>query len=82
MTPRIATSLASALVHGLQPTLLGWDPSSWLESGKKPWSYHLGAKLVLPLEYLRRCEATIPNSTLILFTDHDVVFQVVVPLLT
>ena len=39
------------------------------------WSYHLGAKLVLPLEYLRRCGATIPNSTLVLFTDHDVVFQ-------
>ena len=72
----LCASLSSALAHGLRPTLLGWDPSSWLDAHKKPWSYHLGAKLVLPLEYLRRCGATIPNSTLVLFTDHDVVFQV------
>ena len=71
----LCASLASALAHGLRPTLLGWDPPSWLDAHKKPWSYHLGAKLVLPLEYLRRCGATIPNSTLVLFTDHDVVFQ-------
>jgi len=62
---------------------------------KRPWTFHLGAKLVLPLEYLRptphphpdpnpnqvlpleylrRCAP--PNDTLIVFTDHDVVFQV------
>ena len=35
--------------------------------------FHLGAKLLLPLAYLRRC--AYPNSTLVLFTDHDVVFQ-------
>ena len=40
-------------------------------------TYHrvyFGAKLLLPLEYLRRC--TPPNDTLVVFTDHDVVFQV------
>ena len=63
------------LLLTLRPTLLGWDPASWLEKSNKPWSYHLGAKLVLPLEYLRRCAAVVPNSTLVLFTDHDVVFQ-------
>ena len=58
----LCASLSSALAHGLRPTLLGWDPSSWLDAHKKPWSYHLGAKLVLPLEYLRRCGAGVAGA--------------------
>ena len=65
--------LESALLHGLQPTVLGWDAPSWTVGNKKPWTYHLGAKLVLPLEYLRRCQY--PDDALVLFTDHDVIFQ-------
>ena len=37
----LCASLSSALAHGLRPTLLGWDPSSWLDAHKKPWTYHL-----------------------------------------
>ena len=37
----LCASLSSALAHGLRPTLLGWDPPSWLDAHKKPWSYHL-----------------------------------------
>ena len=33
----LCASLATALTHGLSPTLLGWDPSSWLAAQKKPW---------------------------------------------
>ena len=66
--------VGTALLHGLRPTVLGWDEGAWLGGGpKKPWMFHLGAKLLLPLAYLRRC--AYPNSTLVLFTDHDVVFQ-------
>lgn len=62
------------MVHGLRPTILGWDPASWLGGGRpKPWTFHLGAKLVLPLHYLQAC--SYPPDTLVLFTDHDVVFQ-------
>ena len=46
----------SALLHGLRPTVLGWDNASWTARGRgfpRPWTYHLGAKLVLPLEYLQ-----------------------------
>ena len=88
-----------ALLHGLRPVVLGWDPRAWIGGDaistpapalartltlirtppggdgvhKRPWTFHLGAKLVLPLEYLRRCAP--PNDTLVVFTDHDVVFQ-------
>ena len=37
------------------------------------WTYYLGGKLVLPLEYLKRCNY--PDDALVVFTDHDVVFQ-------
>ena len=63
----------SAALHGLHPTVLGWDDSGWASPATKPWTYHLGAKLVLPLEYLQRC--AYPDDALVLFTDHDVVFQ-------
>ena len=63
----------SSLLHGLHPTVLGWDGPSWTVDKKKPWTYHLGAKLVLPLEYLKRC--AYPDDALVVFTDHDVVFQ-------
>ena len=66
--------LRTALLHGLRPTILGWDARAWIGGGtKRPWTFHLGAKLVLPLEYLRRCNP--PNDTLIVFTDHDVLWQ-------
>ncbi len=55
---------------------LGWDPRAWVGGDgvhKRPWTFHLGAKLLLPLEYLRRCAP--PNDTLVVFTDHDVIFQ-------
>ncbi len=67
--------LHTALLHGLRPAILGWDPAAWLGFGgkKRPWTFHLGAKLLLPLEYLRRCH--VPNDTLVVFTDHDVIFQ-------
>ena len=52
----------------------GWDPASWLGGGTpKPWSFHLGAKLILPLHYLDACGYS--NDTLVLFADHDVIFQ-------
>jgi len=58
----------------LRPTLLGWDSGSWLGGGSpKPWTFHLGAKLVLPLHYLAACGYS--NDTLVVFTDHDVLFQ-------
>lgn len=63
----------SALLHGLRPTVLGWDAKSWAGTKPKPWTYHLGAKLVLPQQYLDRCNY--PDDALVLFTDHDVVFQ-------
>mmetsp|Transcript_23898 Transcript_23898/g.59380 ORF Transcript_23898/g.59380 Transcript_23898/m.59380 type:complete len:792 (+) Transcript_23898:26-2401(+) len=63
----------SALRHKLQPVVLGWNPESWLDVKRKPWTYHLGAKLLLPLHYLRRCN--FPKETLVVFTDQDVVFQ-------
>ena len=63
----------SALLHGLSPTVLGWDDSAWASAERKPWTYYLGGKLVLPLEYLERCGY--PDDALVLFTDHDVVFQ-------
>ena len=63
----------SALLHGLHPTVLGWDTASWTSAFKKPWTYYLGAKLVLPLMYLQRCGY--PDDATVVFTDHDVVFQ-------
>ena len=63
----------SAALHGLSPTVLGWDDSGWASGERKPWTYYLGGKLVLPLEYLERC--AYPDDALVLFTDHDVVFQ-------
>ena len=65
--------LGSALLAGLRPVVLGWDEDAWLERARKPWSYHLGAKLVLPLAYLRACK--LPADTLVVFTDQDAVFQ-------
>ena len=62
----------SAALHGLSPTVLGWDDSGWASGERKPWTYYLGGKLVL-LEYLERC--AYPDDALVLFTDHDVVFQ-------
>lgn len=62
-------------MHSLRPTILGWDSDSWLGGGpSKPWTFHLGAKLVLPLHYLRACGYA--NDTIVVFTDHDVIFQV------
>ena len=58
---------------GLRPTVLGWDDSSWAGKKPKPWTYYLGGKLVLPLQYLDKCGY--PDDALVLFTDHDVVFQ-------
>ena len=63
----------SAALHGLSPTVLGWDDSGWASGDRKPWTYYLGGKLVLPLDYLERCGY--PDDALVLFTDHDVVFQ-------
>ena len=63
----------SALLHGIRPTVLGWDGDSWFDTPRKPWFYYLGGKLVLPLEYLTRCEYH--DDALLLFTDHDAVFQ-------
>jgi hypothetical protein len=63
----------SAMLHGLNPTVLGWDDSGWASEERKPWTYYLGGKLVLPLEYLERC--SYPDDAIVLFTDHDVVFQ-------
>lgn len=65
--------LNSALRHGLRPVVLGWNPASWLDVVRKPWTYHLGAKLLLPLHYLQQCNFR--NDTLLVFTDQDVVFQ-------
>ena len=45
----------TALLHGLRPTVLGWDSSVWASPERKPWTYYLGGKLVLPLEYLEKC---------------------------
>ena len=59
-----------------RPTVLGWDERAWLggaRGARKPWFYHLGAKLALPLHYLRSC--AFPNETLVLFTDHDALFR-------
>ena len=67
----------SALLQGLSPTVLGWDTSAWAHPERKPWTYYLGGKLILPLEYLEKC--AYPDETLVLFTDHDVVFQVSPP---
>ena len=53
--------------------MLGWDGASFTVDKRKPWTYHLGAKLVLPLQYLERCGY--PDDALVVFTDHDVVFQ-------
>ena len=64
---------SSALRHGLKPVVLGWNPNSWLDVTRKPWTYHLGAKLLLPLHYLQQCRY--PEDTLVVFTDQDVVFQ-------
>ena len=68
--------LCTRQVHGLRPTVLGWDQQSWLGPGgsPRPWTFHLGAKIVLPLHYLQACGYS--NDTLVVFTDHDVVFQV------
>ena len=63
----------SALRHGLKPVILGWNPASWNDVNSKPWTYHLGAKLLLPLHYLQHCRY--PDDTLVVFTDQDVVFQ-------
>ena len=64
----------SALLHGLRPTVLGWHPRSWNDVSHKPWTYHLGAKLLLPLHYLEACNFA--DDVLVVFTDQDVVFQV------
>ena len=53
--------------------MLGWDDSGWATPARKPWTYYLGGKLILPLEYLERCGYA--DDALVLFTDHDVVFQ-------
>ena len=45
----------SAMLHGLRPTVLGWDSTAWASPDRKPWTYYLGGKLVLPLEYLDKC---------------------------
>ena len=63
----------SALLHGLRPTVLGWDDTAWASPSRKPWTYYLGGKLILPLEYMERCHY--PDDALVVFTDHDVVFQ-------
>ena len=39
--------IASALMHGISPVVLGWNEDSWNEVSRKPWSYHLAAKLML-----------------------------------
>ena len=68
--------LLSAMLNGLHPTVLGWNARSWraIAGTRRPgWHFHLGAKVVLPLHYLRECKY--PPETLLVFTDHDVFWQ-------
>ena len=68
--------LLSAMLNGLHPTVLGWNARSWraIAGTRRPgWHFHLGAKVVLPLHYLRECKYA--PETLLVFTDHDVFWQ-------
>lgn len=73
----LCAALATALLHGLRPAILGWDPPARRSAdggwqAKHTFNYYVGATILLPLHYVERCAAGVD---LFLVADRDVVFQ-------